>query len=165
MELKKTFQDLGAFVDAREEVRPGWKYSEWELKGIPLRLEVGPKDLEKKQVVIVRRDNGEKSFVSEKDLKKEVEKILEKMQSDLLEKSKKFLKENIEEAKTIQEMKKKVEGGKIVKAYFVEDKKTEEKIKEETGALSRIVEDVKKEGVCILTGKKTNTIGYFARNY
>ena len=77
----------------------------------------------------------------------------------------KNLDNSIDEAKTLEELEKKLENGKIVKAYFFDSLEAEKKLKDETGANTRILEDTKKEGKCIITGKKTNTIGYIARSY
>jgi len=71
-EIAKSLSDFDAFVDSRDNYKPGFKFNEWELKGIPLRIEIGPKDLEKNQLVLVRRDNGKKEIVSIKDVKKEL---------------------------------------------------------------------------------------------
>ncbi|MEK6825491.1 MAG: proline--tRNA ligase [Nanoarchaeota archaeon] len=164
-EISHKLADFGAFVDDRE-LSPGRKYSEWELKGVPLRIEIGPKDLEKKQVTLVRRDTGKKESVSEKDIDKTLEKMLDVMQKDLFEKAKEFLHSRIDSAKNISELKKKIEEGKMVKAYAVNELSVEEAIKNSTGgATSRIIEESAKEGVCIQTGKKTKTVMLFAKAY
>jgi len=172
-EINRKLSHFGSFVDDRTEVSAGWKYHEWELKGIPLRLEIGPKDMEKKEVVIVRRDTSEKMIVKEKDIVKKIPEILEDIQNNLFKKAKKYLNGNIDEASSMAELKKKIKEGKIVKIYMTDgkDKKgvfIEDYIKEECGgATSRIVVQApgKKEGRCISTGQKTNTIAYFAKNY
>jgi prolyl-tRNA synthetase family I len=74
--LKKILKEFNPILDDREEYSPGWKYSEWELKGIPLRIEIGPRELEGKQLIIVKRNNGKKSIIQTKDAKKEIKKIL-----------------------------------------------------------------------------------------
>ena len=86
-EISKKLSYYGSFVDDRTEVSAGWKYHEWELKGIPLRLEIGPKDMEKKEVVIVRRDTSEKMIVKEKDIVKKIPEILEDIQNNLFKKA------------------------------------------------------------------------------
>jgi len=165
-EIGKKLEKHNPILDTREGYSAGWKFSEWELKGIPLRIEVGPKDIEKKQAVIVRRDNGKKEVVSEKELEKKVSKLLDEMQADMFEKAKKFLDSRIDSAKNIKELKAKIKEGKIVKVFMLDDIEIEKQIKEETeGATSRIIEESKKEGICIKSGKKTNTIAYFARSY
>ena len=97
-ELKKELAEYSPILDDREEYKPGWKFNEWELKGIPLRLELGPKDLEKAQVILVRRDTNEKITVSFKDIKKTIDKSLDKIQTDLFIKAKK----QIDEKKKVQ---------------------------------------------------------------
>lgn len=153
-------------VDERSGYSPGWKFNEWEMKGIPIRVEIGPKDIAKKQVVVVRRDNGKKEIVLEKNLKGRISKILEEMQKSMLTKAKKALDSSIDSAKDVKELKEKIGKGKIVKAYFVDDAKVEKALKDLIGgANSRIVEESKKEGKCVQTGKKTKTIGYFSKSY
>ena len=95
-----------------------------------------------------------------------VKKELEKIQHDLFVKAKKFLRARMDEAKNLNELKKKIKEGKIVKAYMVDDPKIEDEIKFECdGAASRIVEESNKEGICVKSGKKTRIIAYFAKAY
>ena len=108
-EMKNKLGKFNAFVDSREGYSPGWKFNEWELKGVPLRIEIGPKDLEKKQAVLVRRDNGKKEIVKEKDIANKVELILEDIQNNLFSKAKKFLNSSIDNAKDMKELKKKLD--------------------------------------------------------
>ena len=164
-EVQKKLAALGAFVDERE-YSPGWKFSEWELKGIPLRIEIGPKDLEKKHVVLVRRDTGKKEQVPEKEIEKVVLSTLEAMQKELFVKAKKFLDVHIDSAKTMKELQEKLAEGKLVRVYLVDEPDVEEAVKEATGgATSRIVEESSQEGECIQTGKKTTTQMLFAKAY
>ncbi len=163
--IKNKLSDFGCLVDDREECSPGWKFSEWEMKGIPLRIEVGPKDLDKKQVVIVRRDNGVKEIVNEKDVVKRVKEILDDIQKNLYLRAREFLDSRIDSARDLTQLVKKLDEGKIVKVYMKEDIQVEEKLKEKTGACSRIVEEQAVEGVCVVSGEKTKTIAYVARNY
>lgn len=164
--LGKKLERFGVIVDDREEYNPGWKFSEWELKGVPLRIEVGPKDVEKKQVTVVRRDTGKKTSVAEKDVEKFVEAELEKMQKDMLNKAKKFLKSRIDSASTMSDLKKKLKEGKIVKVHMEDSIETEEALKDATGgATSRIIEKVSKKGKCVQCGKMVDTVAYVARSY
>ncbi len=170
--LKKCFEiaqklgKLGFFVDDREGYSVGWKFNEWEMKGIPLRIEIGPKDLAGKKVTVVRRDNGKKEQISEGKIVSRVGELLEEMQKDMFVKAEKFLKSRIDEAKSLSELKKKLSDGKIVKVYMKDSSVVEGKIKEETeGAVSRIIEEVSKEGKCLISGEKVKTIGYIARAY
>ncbi len=163
--IAENLKDYGVIVDDREGYSPGWKFSEWEMKGVPIRIEIGPKDLDKKQVVIVRRDNNKKEIVSAKDILKFIEKSLDEMQKELYLNARKMLESKIDSARDINQLKKKLEDGKIVKVFMVDDKRVEEKLKEETGACSRIVEEESKEGECIISGQKTKTVAYVAKNY
>jgi len=164
-EIEKTLGRQNVIFDDREGYSPGWKFSEWEMKGIPLRIEIGPKDLEKKQATIVRRDNGKKEYVKEKDVGKRVGEILEEIQNSLFANAKKFLDSSFDSAKDMKELKKKIEEGKIVKVYMKDSAEIEQNIKEYTGANSRIIEPSSKEGHCVVSGEKVNTIAYIARSY
>ncbi|TAL47038.1 proline--tRNA ligase, partial [archaeon] len=103
-------QGFSVHVDDRDGYTPGWKFNEWEMQGIPLRIEIGPKDVAAKQVVAVRRDNGEKIKVPQKELSAQVLNILNDMQKNLFEKAGKFLKESITAAKSYEEFKKTIKG-------------------------------------------------------
>ena len=162
--LADHLKDYGVIIDDSDK-SPGWKFSEWEMKGIPLRIEIGPKDLDKKQVVIVRRDNNKKDIVAQKDILSHIQKTLDEIQKDLYLNARKMLESKIDSARDINQLVKKLDEGKIVKVFMVDDKKIEEKLKEQTGACSRIVEEDSKEGECIMSGRKTKTIAYVARNY
>lgn len=158
---------FGVFVDDRDNYSAGWKFNEWELKGIPLRLEVGPRDIEKKQVVVVRRDSGKKEFVEELGLAKRLSEILEEMHNDMFSKAREFLDSNIVEATTYDEFKKAVGAGKMALCYFCGESGVEKKVKEETGASSRCMPFDSKEskGKCIFSGKSANQKVLFAKSY
>lgn len=162
--LANHLKEYGAFVDESDK-SPGWKFSEWEMKGIPLRIEIGPKDLEKKQVIFVRRDNNKKEIVADKDILNTVQKTLDEIQKDLYLNARKMLESKMDSARDVKQLIKKLDEGKFVKVFMIDDKKVEEKLKEETGANSRIVEEDSAEGECIITGNKTKTVAYVARNY
>ena len=82
-------------IDERDEYTPGWKFNEWEMKGVPVRIEIGPRDIQKQQVVLVRRDTGEKIFVSESELLPKVQELLEDIQQNMFNKAKSFMQQNI----------------------------------------------------------------------
>tara|TARA_Y100000310_G_scaffold328746_1_gene397380 strand:+ start:4546 stop:5985 length:1440 start_codon:yes stop_codon:yes gene_type:complete len=165
-EIRKKLNKWGTRIDDREGYSPGWKFSEWELKGVPIRVEIGPKDIEKKQVTLVRRDTGKKEQVKEGSVAKKVDKMLDDIQDNLYNKAEKFLKSRITSADSMVELKKKLKEGKIVKAYMVDDSEVEEQIKTETGgATSRIIESVKKKGKCVQSGRETNILAYIAKSY
>lgn len=163
--LKKDFR---VEIDARDGYTPGWKFNEWEMKGVPLRLEIGPKDLAQGQVVLVRRDTGEKMAVKEEKLVETVEELLSNIQENLFTKAKKFLQENTREISNYNEFKKVIEKKRgLIKTYWCGSKDCEDKIKEETKASIRCIPFEREEasGRCIYCGKESSTVVYFARAY
>ena len=135
---------------------PGFKFSDQEMRGIPIRLEVGPKDIEKNQVVLVRRDTGEKSFVSMDNLVNEVNNLLDNIQENMFNTAKKFLEENISEATTKEELVKHItEKGGFVKAMHCGDEGCEKALKEETGITSRCILENENaiSDKCVVCGK------------
>jgi prolyl-tRNA synthetase len=166
-EIEKSLKEFNPLLDDREAFSPGFKYSEWELKGIPLRIEIGPKDLEKEQAVIAVRDSGEKKPVKIKGLKKEILLMLEAMQKRLYGKAKKFLDESIAEVSTMQEFKKAIEAKKLVLMHFCETAECEDNIKAETTAGSRCITFNQKpsQGKCIRCGKPSKRKTLFGKSY
>ena len=152
----------------KREGRPGPKFFEWEKKGIPMRIEVGPRDVTNCSVVVARRDVGTKEVVAEKDLVKYIQKQLTQMQDDLLQKAVKFLKENTHQVDTWEEFKNILETQSgFLQAHWCENAACETKIKEETKATSRCIPfDQKKEsGVCIYCGEPSKGRVIFAKAY
>ena len=166
-ELAIKLSKFNAFVDERDGYSAGWKFNEWELKGIPVRLEIGPKDLEKNQAVLVRRDNFQKKAVKISAIEKELSKMLEEMQSDLFKNAKKFLDGNIAEAKTWQEMKGMLDQKKMVLAPFCNEAGCEKEIKGETTATARCIPFGQKKTVskCVKCGKNAEIKVLFAKGY
>lgn len=163
--LKKDFR---VEIDGRDEYTPGWKFNEWEMKGVPLRLEIGPKDLAKGQVMVVRRDTGEKMVVKEEKLIETVEKLLNNIQENLFNKAKSFLQKNIREVSDYNKFKEVIEKKRgLIKTYWCGNKDCEDKIKEETKASIRCIpfEQEEASGKCIYCGKESSTLVYFARAY
>ena len=163
--LKKDFR---VEIDGRDEYTPGWKFNEWEMKGVPLRLEIGPKDLAKGQVMVVRRDTGEKMAVKEEKLVETVEKLLNNIQENLFNKAKSFLQKNIREVSDYNKFKEVIEKKRgLIKTYWCGNKDCEDKIKEETKASIRCIpfEQEEASGKCICCGKESSTVVYFARAY
>ena len=167
MELSEQLVEFGAFVDARDNYSAGWKFNEWELVGVPVRFEVGPKDIEKKQAVLVRRDTGEKRAVKFLDAKKELAKTLEQMQKDMYFRAKKFLEKSTVGAKNWQEFEQGIEERKLVLAFFCEKKDCEEKIRQKTTASSRCIPFGQKNaaGKCVACGQAANGKSFFAKAY
>ena len=163
--LKKDFR---VEIDIRDGYTPGWKFNEWEMRGVPLRLEIGPKDIAKGQVMLARRDTGEKIAVKEEKLVEIVKELLDNIQENLFTRAKKFLEENIREASDYNEFKKIIEKQRgLIKTYWCGSKDCEDKIKEETKASIRCIPFKQEEasGKCIYCGKESSTLVYFARAY
>jgi len=163
--LKKDFR---VEIDTRDGYTPGWKFNEWEMRGVPLRLEIGPKDMAQGQVMLVRRDTREKMAVKEEKLAETVKELLDNIQENLFTRAKIFLEENIRETSDYHEFKKIIEKQRgLIKTYWCGNKECEEKIKEETKASIRCIpfEQEKVSGKCIYCGKESSTLVYFARAY
>lgn len=169
VKLKK----YGAILDDREGYKPGHKFAEWELKGIPLRIEIGPKDVEKKEVVISRRDSGEKKTLKIKDLDKTISRMLDGMQGDLFEKAKKLLYDNIVEAKDFKGIKKAVDSKKIAFSPLCSAESCEDDLKSKTGAKVLNIPDTTSPGSmspgsrgnCAVCGKKADYWAYVGKSY
>lgn len=170
---KQLFGDLQknrveVVLDDRQEYTPGWKFNAWELKGVPIRIEIGPRDLQHKQVTLARRDNHEKTTVKEEEAVTTVTKLLEEIQNALLEKAKKLLEQSITTVKTYDEFKEVLkEKGGFIKASWCGDSKCEQKIKEETGATIRVISAEQRDpsSRCVHCGEKASEAVYFARAY
>lgn len=159
---------IGAMLDDRGQYTPGWKFNEWELKGIPVRIEIGPRDLSRRQVTMVRRDTSERSMVSEADVVAETKRLLDSIQSSLFEKASRWLKEAIRDARTYNELKQMIEDrGGFVRACWCSESTCEEQIKEDTGATIRVIplQDEEVFGKCVRCGMTANRVVYFARSY
>ena len=154
-------------IDASDKM-PGWKFNEYEMKGIPLRLEVGPKDIEKGQVVLARRDTGEKIFVAMEDLEAKVVELLEDIQNNLFEKAKAHREEKTNIALNMDEFKKAlVENPGFIKAMWCGDVACENFIKDETSATSRCIpfEEEKISDTCVCCGGEAKHLVYWAKAY
>jgi prolyl-tRNA synthetase len=167
-ELANKLSKYDVILDDREEYNPGWKFNEWELKGIPIRIEIGPKDLEKKQVVLVRRDNFKKQFVEFKDIDNKIDKTLKEIQDNLFKKAKKFLDSNIIKVETWDEFIKAIDNKKLVKAFFCGKIECEDLIKDKSqGVTTRVIpfNQPKQIRKCVHCGKKAKFMVYFAKAY
>ena len=162
-------------VDDRREYTPGFKFNEWELKGVPLRIEIGEKEVKGNYLTVARRDTNKKQKTKNKKQIEKIKKILLEIQGDLFQKAKKFLDKNTYEVSNWGEFKKIMSEKKgFIKAFWCEDSKCEEKIKEETKATIRLAPlDAKKDmpdgkagsGQCIYCGKPASFRWYFAQAY
>lgn len=156
-------------IDTRDNLTPGFKYSEWEIKGVPVRIEVGPKDVQKGTVAIARRDRPGregKSFVPQDNLTERVADLLEEIQQALYERAVKFRDEHIFEVTSFDDFPAAVERG-FVRCYWDGDDEDEGRIKDETRATIRVIpfDQPETEGRCILTGRLTRRQVIFARSY
>ena len=147
---------------------PGWKFAEYEMKGVPLRLELGPKDMEKNQCVLVRRDSGEKSFVSLDGLEDTVAKMLEDIHTGLYQRAKKNLEDNTYPCATLAEVKEKMESqGGFAKTMWCGELDCELKMKEEAGVSSRCIplQQEKLGDVCACCGRPARHMVYWGVAY
>src|SRR5690625_1353492 len=154
-------------IDASDHM-PGWKFNESEMKGYPVRLEIGPRDIENEQVVLVRRDTGEKEFVKFAELEDRLPQLLEEIQSNLFEQAKEHREEMTHTATNIDDFKKILEENSgYIKAMWCGSTECEEDIREKTGATSRCIpfEQEKLDDKCVNCGAETDTLVYWARAY
>lgn len=147
---------------------PGWKFSECEMKGIPLRVEVGPKDIENNQVVLVRRDTREKEIVSMDVLEEKITETLDKIQKDLLEKAREMRDTKTYEAHDFEELKDIADNKPgFIKAMWCGDRACEDKIKEDVGVTSRCIPFVQENisDKCVCCGKEAKHMLYWGKAY
>ncbi|PIN77887.1 proline--tRNA ligase [Candidatus Woesearchaeota archaeon CG10_big_fil_rev_8_21_14_0_10_34_12] len=166
-EIEKQLEEFGAFVDERDNYKPGFKFNEWELKGIPLRLEIGPKDIEKNQVITTRRDTGKKETIRINDLKKQLPKILDDIQKSMFKKSEKAFKEKIEKTATIQGLIKIVNNKKVGIAPLCSYSACEDMMKSKTSGAKAlfIAKDKVKNEKCIICGRPAAYFVYAGKSY
>ncbi len=171
-QIEKQLQEknIRTLVDKDDVHSLGYKINEWELKGVPIRIEIGKNEIENKAVRVVRRDNFSKQDILVKNIQKEIENILNDIQKDLFEKSDKLKLAKTKEADNYKEFKKLIDDDNLVRTYFCEDKQCETKIKEETKATARCLEfdqmnDDGVEGECVCCGKKAKHKWFFGKSY
>ena len=169
-ELLKALKAAGyrAVIDDSEK-SPGWKFSEQEMLGIPTRIEIGPKDIEKNQVVVVRRDTREKIVVSLDEIAIKLKDILHTIQEDMLARAKAHLEEHIDTALSMDEMIEKTKKANgFIKAMWCGEESCEETIKAETGGVtSRCIplEEEHLSDVCVCCGKPAKHMVYWGKAY
>ncbi len=164
-ELEKKFR---VKLDDRDSYSPGWKFNYWEVKGVPLRLEIGPKDIEKNQVVLVRRDILEKMVVERSELAKVIQVTLASQQEEALARSKKMTEEQtrvVDDYAKFKEIMATKRG--FIRAYWCGKPECEAKIKAETKATTRCLpfDEPHQKGKCIYCGKPAEQRWYFAQAY
>ena len=154
--------------DDDDNRRPGWKFAEYEAKGVPVRVAIGQRDLDNGKAEVARRDTKEKNVVDFEGVEQYIENLLEEIQKNLFDKAKTFSIENIRNVETYEEFKTVLEeNGGFISAHWDGSKETEEKIKNETKATIRCIPlDAKEEnGKCMVTGKPSNKRVIFAKAY
>lgn len=146
---------------------PGWKFNEWEMKGVPLRLEIGPRDIENGVVTVVRRDNGEKSVVKNEELEGVIKRLLSDVHESMYRKAEAFRDSRIKEAHTLDELKKYLDEGNFVKAMWCGSQECELKVKELMQATIRIMpfDQTPIDDKCIADGSLAKKLVIFARAY
>ncbi len=169
-ELKKSLESKGITTqyDDRDNCKPGFKFAEYEMKGYPVRIAIGPKDLEKGTVEIARRDTLTKQFVNQSDVAEFVESLLTDIQDNLFNKAVNFRSDNTTKVDSYDEFKQVLDNkGGFILAHWDGTKETEEVIKEETKATIRCIplDAINEDGKCILTGKPSTRRVIFARAY
>ena len=168
-EIEKILLDkkIRVHVDRRSELTPGFKFHDWELRGIPLRIEIGPKDIAKQKVVIATRHNQEKTDLAIDKIGGEINAVLEKIQNEMFDAAKKMLQERSTSVDDYEKFKEELEKGGFLYASWCGDENCEEKIKVETGAEIRVIPfDGKNQNTkCVYCGKSSTIIPIFARGY
>ena len=158
--------ELRVHLDDREQLTPGFKFNDWEMKGIPIRIEIGPKDIAKKQVVLVKRHNRTKTSLNMDLLTEKISSELKNIQKEMFDAAKKILDERIVRVSEYQQFKEQLDNGKMIGCSWCGNKTCEDKIKEETGADIRVIpSDNTKAETCIYCKNSGITNVLFARGY
>lgn len=168
IELKKS--GIRAHLDKRDEYTAGWKFNEWEIKGVPLRINIGLRDIENHKVELVRRDIKEKILVDRVQLIENVLSLLDEIQNNLLNRAKKLLEDNTTKATSYDILKSIVQNkGGFVLCGWCANRQCEDKIKEETGADIRVIpfkgQEESHSAICIYCHQPAKKIAIFARSY
>ena len=155
-------------LDSREQYTPGYKFNYWEMKGVPVRLEIGPRDIENGQCVLVRRDTLEKCTVRLENLEEEINTLLEDIQKNMFEMANQLRERRTSSAKDMEEFVEKINSNQgYIKAMWCGDEACEEKIHELTGAKSRCIpyNQEKISDTCVCCGKKADKMVVWGRQY
>ena len=170
-QIKSQLEALGltAKIDDRDNYRSGFKFAEWELKGVPVRLAIGPRDLENNTVEVARRDTMTKEVRQEEGLAEYLKGLMDVIQENIYNKALDFRNKNVYKVDTWDEFKEKIEQGGFLLCHWDGTTETEEKIKELTKATIRCIPTdsfvVEEEGKCIFSGKPSHRRVIFARAY
>ena len=154
-------------LDDRDQYTPGWKFNEWEMRGAPLRLEIGPRDLARHQVVLARRTGTAKETVSQDGLAEAVGRVLREIQGELLARAQKFLDQHITDARSVDEIAALIEARcGFVRVGWCQSQSCEDTIRDRTGASPRVIPlDDRPQGNCIVCGQPAEATVYYARAY
>jgi prolyl-tRNA synthetase len=166
IELKKA--GVRVKVDDRSDVTPGWKFSEYEMRGVPVRLELGPRDMENGVCVLVSRVSGEKKIVQQDHLIEEVKAMLDQVHQEMLDRAKQFMSDHFYSVESLDEMKMRMEESRgFTLAGWCGSEECESKVKEETGATSRNIpfDPAESKETCIVCSKPSEHTVVFARAY
>ncbi len=155
-------------LDDRDEYSPGWKFNDWEMRGIPIRIEMGPRDLDNGQVVLARRDTGEKETIARSEVVKRIPVLLEQIQEDMFQKAVKFRDDNTRSGDNYEEFKNLMETDRgFFMASWCGSDDCEVKVKDETKATIRCIpfgSEIEHEK-CLVCDEKATKVACFARNY
>ncbi|MFB5623982.1 MAG: proline--tRNA ligase anticodon binding domain-containing protein, partial [Nitrosopumilus sp.] len=159
-------KNIRTHVDEREGLSPGYKFNDWELKGVPLRIEIGPKDLENESIVLAKRYNLEKISLNFTEIEK-IPTILDEIQAEMLKKARTEAENNTIEISDYEDFKSKMERGGFFNSPWCGKLECEEKIKEETGAEIRVIpfDSENNNKKCIYCQQQSVSIPIFARGY
>ena len=167
--MKQRLENKGLRVkfDDRDTQKPGFKFAEWEMKGVPVRLAAGPRDVENATVELARRDTLEKNVVSEENMENHIIDLLDDIQNNLFKKALEFRQSNTFRVDTWDEFKAVIENGGFAYAHWDGTTETELKIKEETKATLRCIplDDDLEDGKCIYSGNPSKRRVLFAKAY
>jgi len=158
--------DVRVHLDDREQLTPGFKFNDWEMRGIPIRIEIGPKDIAKNQIVLARRHNQTKISLDIDGLTEKTLSELKNIQKEMFDTAKKILDERVVRVSEYQQFKNELENGKMIDCSWCGNQTCEDKIKEETGADLRVIpSDNTKAETCIYCKNSGTTNVLFARGY
>lgn len=160
-------KDVSVKFDNRDTFRPGAKFAEYELKGVPIRIAIGARDLENGTLEIARRDTFEKKSINQSDALSYIENLLNEIQENLYNKAVNYRKENTTKVDDFKEFKKAIKKGGFVSAHWDGTEETEDRIKEYTKATIRCIPNdaIEEEGICVLTGNPSSKRVLFAKAY
>ena len=168
-DFTQKFKELSIryYVDDSEQKSPGWKFNEWEMKGVPLRIEIGPRDLKRDQVALARRDNGDKEFISNQKVIEMIQSLLNEIQQSMFDKARSFRDENTHMVNNYDDFKEVIDEGGFARAYWSGTGEMEEEIQKETKATVRCIplEQPEEKGTCFYTGEKAEKIAIFGKAY